>query len=566
MSRAGDREDLFESGWLNDCLHEARGIKKFRKMEADVCEDLVDFLRPELDSQLRQQALFSLLGMGFVQKNFPHHKYDTDYLDREIHPRKKEQALEEAKQLIQEKVLESVRDIGVEKKLWADIREIFSSDLITEMQTKMLKQKMIKIKKGKRGRTKIIELEDTTPLRSAFVEATLQDLLKNGGPQVEGYVLDELTNRVLILPPIFRHRLFDRLYLHQILPAEKKREIANYGDKIRQQLKKHDLRSVVDWEGRRHIDTSVIIAYERSPELKEEFGFDDDDDDADLDDKLIFFTRILCQAKLVDGTFSPTHIFWLIRAAKYFPPDLLNNDGHRISKEERALSMAYHFHRFSKVAIWSDSTVFELAQEAFYVLEKEEADLMMHLSEHLRENANGRTIDPTLFSHNVLSANESERKDLMQRFLKKKRISEQDIKVFCDIRLFIRKWLSECFVASLTSNGASLVWDFLFLHKFSHRQGVNVCLGLINLLKPLLRQANNFKLIQRTMMDGPKALLIRDLRRVLKHFSYEKATYGTIPEAPDVPGLEITPPSAREEKTSMEKRIKAMDMDYISVN
>ena len=36
---------------------------------------LVDELGDDLVDEDRQQAIFSLLGEGFVLKNFPHHKY-----------------------------------------------------------------------------------------------------------------------------------------------------------------------------------------------------------------------------------------------------------------------------------------------------------------------------------------------------------------------------------------------------------------------------------------------------------------------------------------------------------
>ena len=36
---------------------------------------IVDELSDDLADEDRQQAIFSLLGEGFVLKNFPHHKY-----------------------------------------------------------------------------------------------------------------------------------------------------------------------------------------------------------------------------------------------------------------------------------------------------------------------------------------------------------------------------------------------------------------------------------------------------------------------------------------------------------
>jgi hypothetical protein len=50
---------------------------------------MVDHLRGQLDSQFKQQALFKLLGVGFVQRHFPHHRYEPGILDK-LDPVKRE--------------------------------------------------------------------------------------------------------------------------------------------------------------------------------------------------------------------------------------------------------------------------------------------------------------------------------------------------------------------------------------------------------------------------------------------------------------------------------------------
>ena len=88
----------------------------------------------------------------------------------------------------------------------------------------------------------------------------------------------------------------------------------------------------------------------------------------------------------------------------------------------------------------------------------------------------------------------------------------------------------------------------------------NVCLALFHLLRPLLQTANTFSKVLAVVTEGPKVLLIRDLRRVLQHFA-KGGSYATIPGAPPVPRLEITPPSARTERQALDRRIEALNMD-----
>ncbi len=130
-SRRHNEGDLFEAHWLNECLNEARGLRRMRKIEHGVSDFLADHLRGQLDSQHRQQALFSLLGFGFVQRHFPHHRYDPRALDSLEDGRRKEVEAE-AKEFLEEKMrlgLDHFRSNNeVDRKLMMDLREIFSSD------------------------------------------------------------------------------------------------------------------------------------------------------------------------------------------------------------------------------------------------------------------------------------------------------------------------------------------------------------------------------------------------------------------------------------------------------
>lgn len=84
-----------------------------------------------------------------------------------------------------------------------------------------------------------------------------------------------------------------------------------------------------------------------------------DDDHDGVDDRLVFLTRILALAKLADDDFSPTHIFWLTRAQRYFPERAVRQAGVGSTKEDRALTVAFNFKRFSSVAIFSRREIFK---------------------------------------------------------------------------------------------------------------------------------------------------------------------------------------------------------------
>lgn len=156
------------------------------------------------------------------------------------------------------------------------------------------KERKIKIKQGRKGRTKVVELVDTIPDRVKFVETALTDMLTNV-PEVSDMVLKELKKRVLILPNVYRQQLFDRLYMgngQSISDAERCRMKRQYTDRVKVVLKKNNLANVGEWSGRKAVDAEVILAFERSAALKEEFEVNFEDLDGDgIDDRLVFYTR-----------------------------------------------------------------------------------------------------------------------------------------------------------------------------------------------------------------------------------------------------------------------------------
>lgn len=104
-------------------------------------------------------------------------------------------------------------------------------------------------------------------------------------------------------------------------------------------------------------------------------------------------------AKLCDFNSSPTHIFWLVRATNYFPDSDLS------SKEDKAINVAFHFDKFSQtLAVFNTRKVFNLAQDAYDILEQEETKLLIKINEALADTS--ANVDPTVYSQSILMPNE----------------------------------------------------------------------------------------------------------------------------------------------------------------
>ena len=561
--------DTFKSKWLNNGYDEARDLRRMRKIETAVSESLIDQFRVELDTPGKQQALFSLLGSKFVVKNFPRHKYDPKYLDT-LDRKKKEKLLGDMKKFIDEKVTEGLRHYQgtheTDRKLHSDLREIFSSDINAEIHKKLVKERKIKIKNGRKGRSKVIELADTTPDRILFVQNVLNELLESNNG-VEEMVLRELNHRMLILPPYFRFHLFERMYLNGLSKADVRAGMQEYEKEVKVHMNEVGIDHISEWSGKKQIDSAVILAYERSASLKEEFEADFEDGDGDgVDDRLVFFTRILTLVKLVDNRYSPTGIFWIVKASKYFPTvgngkAKTNNNNNSNSKDDLTVSMSYHFKKFCELAMAGKEDVFKIAGEVYDTLEQEETQLLIDIHNKLQEHTD--SIDMSLYSLDIVDPEESVTQEVLKRFLKIKRVFIEDQNLFTNLRIFLRKWISEAFVGSLSKNGAALVWDYLFLQHFSAKAIQDVCLALLFLLKPMLDQADDYRTVSQTLIEGPRTLLTSDIRRVIRHFAAD-GLYDTIPGTPNPPRVSVIPPSARDERKSMERRIEALNLDFMN--
>lgn len=70
-----------------------------------------------------------------------------------------------------------------------------------------------------------------------FIESTLTDIITNG-PGIDDLILSELTNRIMILAPVFRHRLFEKMYLDNARDEEIMRQRWAGHDNVRKQALK----------------------------------------------------------------------------------------------------------------------------------------------------------------------------------------------------------------------------------------------------------------------------------------------------------------------------------------
>ena len=122
-SRSRRKSHVEQDNWVEGCFNQlSRNNPKCEQFLAEVNERLSYKLGGELDNEVKQQALFHLLGRQYVQLHFPHHRYNTKLLNGT-----KEEVraayINEMKLLLDEQISISQRDLGYPR----DVRYLFNN-------------------------------------------------------------------------------------------------------------------------------------------------------------------------------------------------------------------------------------------------------------------------------------------------------------------------------------------------------------------------------------------------------------------------------------------------------
>ena len=103
---------MYDLDWLEDCYKRVKFPNpKCEELLVEVNEGLSHKITGELDNQVKQQALFQLLGEDYVRIHFPHHKYNPKIF-HEANPELKKAYTKDMKQMIDRQLDVTLKELG----------------------------------------------------------------------------------------------------------------------------------------------------------------------------------------------------------------------------------------------------------------------------------------------------------------------------------------------------------------------------------------------------------------------------------------------------------------------
>ena len=103
---------MYDLDWLEDCYKRVKFPNpKCEELLVEVNEGLSHKITGELDNQVKQQALFQLLGEDYVRIHFPHHKYNPKIF-HEANSELKKAYTKDMKQMIDRQLDVTLKELG----------------------------------------------------------------------------------------------------------------------------------------------------------------------------------------------------------------------------------------------------------------------------------------------------------------------------------------------------------------------------------------------------------------------------------------------------------------------
>ncbi|XP_043193185.1 uncharacterized protein LOC122365761 [Amphibalanus amphitrite] len=569
---------LFTEPWMANCAQQVNFPNPAcQKVLEKVNQALASRVKGQLSSEAKQQALFSLLGKEFVRQHFPHHKFNTKILEPpKMAPAVKEKHLREMRAHLKAELGGAMRDCGYPENVGdyrgddelgtfvSEVKGIFSAGLQTEIGRVMDEEKVQSAKVRKERdefRDRGSDEADTTDtddeeelgkrkkkrtrLRPSDVagRALLTVLAKDPAQSAE------LPNRLKGQFPLLSRPLRRHVWLTELLSSENKRHVSveEAEPQLMAAFKQTLTKRTKEQKGQRAnrspqwklIDNVLIEAYDRSLPLRP----------LDCDDHLILAAQALNVLNTYDKGFTHTQAYWLC-------PLQLAIETEETDTESYVIQLALYLDLLLRHCKPSTEQLFKLADRVIENVKSKDPEYHRHLQEICRNRPKVVMQDfiPEVLhkDHKTAVKQYNEMLDMLK---KGKELSAKQVDMLSDPKIFIRKWLVQCFVGILSVTAQQLLWDQLFLRDWNRELLFHAAVAVLHLIRPWMMRATSYSGAKKVFLEEPGKLYTLDVRKAFMHL-VTGGKYSALPEnknyiSPPTPAAAPREPSPprRERKT-----------------
>ncbi|XP_059082396.1 uncharacterized protein LOC131879920 [Tigriopus californicus] len=539
-------KNSFEIEWLETCRQKV--VLPNSKCE-DFCiqvnERLRKRIRGEFDNEIKQQAMFQLLGKDYVRVNFPRQKFKPQLLDPpKTKPDLKEMYLKEMRELLEENALKSIKDLDYPKELGDyegedplgefanEIRLVFKESLEQQIQeqSESAKKEEIEedVEEANNDQEKRVKNEDKITRGEIGNEITggaLMSLMSQVREfdAKEAYV-EPFRSQNIMLPGKLREMFWiDSIYYGEFKAVDDQKDKKRGRDKGKktkgEQLKIGEIRKQFRSDVNKKMNLGNLQRAVQSSDYKKIYSVIIDSYHTTKvvqpfaeDEFMLQNAHVLNVCNVLNKTYSNSHIFLLHALHVAFP----RKDDEKEEKTICRLASDLHLLIQKCVPRWSE--VFRIADDVLRTLTKEDDEYAKHLQRALEKQV--RQVDVYDFAYEILHEDTKKSVKIWNDLYKKKKDSKnKDWNLFADVAVYLRKWISEAFAGILSQNNLFYVWDLLFLNRWSRDIFKKITLAILILIKPWAMRADNHKRLSKVLLEEPGKIFIGDLKEAMSILS-----------------------------------------------
>ncbi|KAF0307957.1 hypothetical protein FJT64_020784 [Amphibalanus amphitrite] len=355
----------------------------------------------------------------------------------------------------------------------------------------------------------------------------------------------ELPNRLKGQFPLLSRPLRRHVWLTELLSSENKRHVSveEAEPQLMAAFKQTLTKRTKEQKGQRANRSPqwklIDNAYDRSLPLRP----------LDCDDHLILAAQALNVLNTYDKGFTHTQAYWLC-------PLQLAIEAEETDTESYVIQLALYLDLLLRHCKPSTEQLFKLADRVIENVKSKDPEYHRHLQEICRNRPKVVMQDfiPEVLhkDHKTAVKQYNEMLDMLK---KGKELSAKQVDMFSDPKIFIRKWLVQCFVGILSVTAQQLLWDQLFLRDWNRELLFHAAVAVLHLIRPWMMRATSYSGAKKVFLEEPGKLYTLDVRKAFMHL-VTGGKYSALPEnknyiSPPTPAAAPREPSPprRERKT-----------------
>jgi hypothetical protein len=515
-----NERQIYELDWLEECYKKVRFPNpKCEDFLVEINKTLSYKIRGELDNQVKQQALFKLLGEDYVRIHFPHHKFNLALLEPpKTKPEIKKAYIEEMKQLVQEQLVVTLKECGYPEdvseyepkkptqlsEFLQEVKKVFKKELDGQMADATTTDRIrdIELDAISAAGDMLDQPEPANDFKPSQVPGEGFVAAAKHSDQVAITALKVFKSKAIMFPMPMRKFLWeDYIYSNRIQGDKRAKSLQQqrkeFKDAVQKKIKPGQMNRAVQSPDVKLIYSVIIDSYETTKVMKP----------IAEDDHMLAAAHVLNVINMLDKYYSNAQIFWLLPLQLVYPRDMEEK------QEDYIIRLSNHLHLFSRFCAMSWKEVFGVAHDILEVVKKQDKEYYNHLKRALGEKIT--PVDVYDFAYEILHKETKKSTHMWQDLYKKKKkdVKDRDLEPFGDPEIYLRKWISEGFAGIFGGQNLLYIWDFCFMSGWTKKTFQKIGLVVLMMIKPWAMQAETHRKMSKVLFDEPSNLYIGDLRK-----------------------------------------------------